>query len=342
MSSDPQTLRAEAFVEIGRAIESNAGLLIERWGRRALEEQPGANRVHQQVLLDDLAPLLKKLGRGLAEANLADKGYHQLLAVEHGEQRWEAGWMLDEVVRDYQILRLVLAEFLEESLDRSLSCREAMAVGLALDEAISASVQMYVQFRNEHAAQVATEQARVADEANRRKDEFLAMLAHELRNPLAPILNSLELMRQSTSDRTAVEAALDVTERQVHHIERLVDDLLDLTRIAHGKVELRKRTVVLSQVVSDAVESVKPLIESRRHNLTLKWSAEPLELDADPARLRQVVANLLNNAAKYTEAGGQIWLSLDREGDDAVIRVRDNGVGIDADMLPSIFDLFAQ
>ncbi len=180
-------------------------------------------------------------------------------------------------------------------------------------------------------------------EADRRKDEFLAILAHELRNPLAPIRNSLHILRMSAPDDSTAERVSEMMERQVNHMVRLVDDLMEVSRITRGKIELRKELVELAGVVRSAVETSRPLIENARHQLALTIPPEPLTLEADPVRLSQVIANLLNNAAKYTDEGGQIWLTVRREGDEGVmISVRDTGTGIPTDMLPRVFDLFTQ
>jgi PAS domain S-box-containing protein len=189
------------------------------------------------------------------------------------------------------------------------------------------------------------ENARLYDalrEADRRKDEFLAMLAHELRNPLAPLSNSLQILRLTEDLPPAVEHVRDIMQRQVDHMVRLVDDLLEVSRITRGKIELRKRPVELMSVIGSAIETSRPLIEANQHQLAVSLSPEPLPLEADAVRLAQVVANLLNNAAKYTPAGGQIWLSARREGPEALISIRDTGVGIAREMLPKVFDLFAQ
>ncbi len=179
-------------------------------------------------------------------------------------------------------------------------------------------------------------------EADRRKEEFLAILAHELRNPLAPIRNALEIMRLPGTDAPTTAWARDMMERQVHHLVRLVDDLLDLSRVLRGKIELRKEWVTLATVVARAVETSQPVIDARGHELTVSVEAEPVLLEADPVRLAQVVSNLLTNAAKYTERGGKIWLTARREGDEVVIRVRDTGIGIAPDMLPQVFGMFVQ
>ncbi len=179
-------------------------------------------------------------------------------------------------------------------------------------------------------------------DADRRKDEFLATLAHELRNPLAPICNSLHILKLPQLDLATVQQTRDMMERQVHHLVRLVDDLLDVARVMRGKIELRREPVELATIVARAVESVQPLIEVQGHRLELSLPAESLLLDADPVRLAQVVCNLLTNAAKYTEANGCIWLTAQRDGDQAVLRVRDNGIGLTPEMLPHVFELFVQ
>ena len=190
-----------------------------------------------------------------------------------------------------------------------------------------------------------TERKRVEEalkEAGRRKDEFLATLGHELRNPLAPIRNSLHLLRLSGELSSSLDPVRDIMERQVEQMVRLVDDLLDVSRISRGKIELHKGAVELATIVSTAVETAQPLIDAAGHQLALSLPAEPLILDADPVRIAQVIGNLLNNAAKYTKPGGQIWLTAHNEGNEAVISVRDTGLGIPADMLRLVFEMFSQ
>jgi signal transduction histidine kinase/CheY-like chemotaxis protein len=338
MNLDPQVLRSEQHVEVGRLIQRDAGILIERWSRRAVQEQPNAARAHHQALRDHLPRLLHALGHSLAVSLDANSSPHYAPAREHGEQRWEVGWSLPEVVRDYQILRLVVFEYLEETLDRPLFFREVMAIGLALDEATAASVTAYVRQREA----ALEEQAAALKEADQRKNEFLAILAHELRNPLAPILTSIELFRLLTSTDPNLAQAREIIERQVKHMVRLIDDLLDLTRIARGKLELRRTRFDLRQAANQAVHTTRPLFESHGHQLSIELPAEPILLEADEARVVQVLVNLLTNAGKYTEHGGRISLTVSREANEAIVRVRDNGIGIEPEMLGRIFDLFTQ
>jgi signal transduction histidine kinase/ActR/RegA family two-component response regulator len=179
-------------------------------------------------------------------------------------------------------------------------------------------------------------------QADRRKDEFLATLAHELRNPLAPIRNALHIMQLRANDPATVEQARMIMERQLGQMVRLVDDLLDVGRITRGKLDLRKERVELAGIVKNAVDTTRPLIEAAGHELTVSLPTQPVHLDADPVRLAQVLANLLNNAAKYMDRGGHIWLSAARSERDVVITVRDQGIGIPSQALPTIFDMFMQ
>ena len=178
--------------------------------------------------------------------------------------------------------------------------------------------------------------------ADRRKDQFLAMLAHELRNPLAPIRNAVELMRQVETVDPTFQPSREMVERQVKHLARLVDDLLDVSRITRGSIRLRKEIVDLGTIVERAVEGTRSLIESRAHELIVDLPKETIRLEADPTRLEQVISNLLNNAAKYTMPGGQIWVTAQPEPGEAVIKVRDTGIGVPPDVLERVFEPFVQ
>jgi signal transduction histidine kinase/CheY-like chemotaxis protein len=185
----------------------------------------------------------------------------------------------------------------------------------------------------------AEEALRVAD---RRKDEFLATLAHELRNPLAPIRNALYLMQTTPDDREATASARAMVERQLHQMVRLVDDLLDVSRISTGKLALRRERVELRSVAQNAIEAVEQLFHSRGHVLKVEMPAPGVYVNADPTRLAQVFLNLLNNAAKFTDPGGRIDFRVELDGTELVASVRDNGIGIAAEMREMIFEMFAQ
>jgi two-component system CheB/CheR fusion protein len=188
-------------------------------------------------------------------------------------------------------------------------------------------------------------------EMDQRKDEFIATLGHELRNPIAPIRNAVEILRLSAEDPAAASLAREVLDRQVGQLSRIIDDLLDVSRIVEGKIELRRRRVSLRSVVEMAVETSQPFIQARHHHLTVSLPSQPLFLDADASRISQVLVNLLNNAAKYMDQGGRIWLTAERvpmrrrsdaAADEVRIAVRDTGIGIDPELMPRIFDIFSQ
>ena len=220
-----------------------------------------------------------------------------------------------------------------DSTEAAIFRRQAMAMNEAL--LVSAAAQHQLT----EAAELLNERLKSAVQA---RDHFLALLSHELRNPLAALSNGLQLLKVAGIDPIRVDSPLAMMDRQLKQMVRLVDDLLDVSRIATGKLKLRKERVDLATVVRDAVDASRPLIESGGHTLWVMPPAEPIVLDADPTRLAQVFLNLLNNAAKYSDRGGQIRLSVDREGDEVVVSVRDTGIGIIPPKLPHIFDVFVQ
>jgi signal transduction histidine kinase len=190
-----------------------------------------------------------------------------------------------------------------------------------------------------------TERKRAEDalkEADRSKNEFLATLAHELRNPLAPIRAAVKILQLKSDPTPVSQSALEVIERQTRQMTRLIDDLLDIARVTSNKLELRREKILLSEVLDAAVETSQPLIEQRGHKLIVKAPSAPIYIDGDLVRLAQVISNLLNNAAKYTGRGGRIWLTVARKENDSVIKIRDTGIGIPAEMMPQIFEMFTQ
>jgi PAS domain S-box-containing protein len=221
------------------------------------------------------------------------------------------------------VISFVSAESERRYTKSDLSFAEELArrAGIAIENA-----QLYVELK----------------ERDRRKDEFLATLAHELRNPLAPIRNGLQLLNMRGVDSETSENLLKIMERQVDHLVRLVDDLLNASRVMRGKIELRKEPVQLATIIAHAVETANLLIQSQDHQLTIDTPPESLMLEADPVRLTQIIANLLANAAKYTEKGGHIWLTVKSQNGQGIISIRDNGIGVAPDMLPHIFELFVQ
>ena len=209
------------------------------------------------------------------------------------------------------------------------------------------NAELYARAKREIAERLRVERALTLSEerlleADRRKDEFLATLAHELRNPLAPIRNAVGLLRGSGSDPATIAWSGEVIQRQVGHMARLLDDLLDVSRVSRGRLRLRTEPVDLGEVVRHAVEASHPLIEAGQHRLVVEFPPQPIRLDADATRLAQVFSNLLNNAARYSEPGTTIQVSASREEGEAVVRVTDHGIGIAPSMLPRIFEAFLQ
>jgi len=192
------------------------------------------------------------------------------------------------------------------------------------------------------AEQALRESEQALREADRRKDEFLALLAHELRNPLAPIRYALATSRKAGRTLEQQKRAEEVIERQVAHMSRLLDDLLDVSRVTHGTLQLKKSRTELTLVLGAAIEAARPILDSKHHTLSLDLPKQTVRLEADPVRLAQVFSNLLINAAKYTDAGGSIELRATCEASGVVVAVRDNGMGISADMMPRLFTLFSQ
>lgn len=218
--------------------------------------------------------------------------------------------------------------------------RELKALNATLQHANAELERANRTLHSEVAERARAEQA--LKEADRHKDEFLAMLAHELRNPLAPILNAVQLMRMKPMPDPQLNRSREVIERQLTHLTRLVDDLLDVARITRGKINLSREPIELAALIARAVETVQPLIQERGHEFTAEIPAGTLRVNGDALRLTQAFGNVLGNAAKYTERGGRISLTVRQQGTVVEIRVRDTGIGIPAQVLPRIFDLFTQ
>jgi signal transduction histidine kinase len=228
-------------------------------------------------------------------------------------------------------------------LDRPTSVRTLLS---AVQTALRARLRQYQTRDQLEALRQAEEALRTRERqlytADRRKDEFLAMLAHELRNPMAPIRNASELLARMIPADPEMQAPVGIVKRQITHLSRLVDDLLDVSRITQGRIELQRRPIELAEVITQAMESVEPLMRERRHRVFVSTSYEPLYVNGDGARLVQCLSNILTNSAKYTDSGGEIRIEERAESGWAVVSITDNGVGIPPELLPQIFDLFVQ
>ena len=242
----------------------------------------------------------------------------------------------DAEVRELEGLMPLVAAMLSAEQDAVLARAERATAADAADRAATLSAALEAARSDASALN-----AELRDE-HRRKDEFLAMLGHELRNPLAPLVSSIALLRAQGTDCHDAPRLLDVMDRQTVQLARLVDDLLDVSRVSQGKIDLRRHPLLLSEALAGALEESRGLIEMHHHRVAIHGGDLGLAVNGDHARLVQVFGNLLNNAAKYTDPGGAICVTLEREGPNAVVRVRDTGIGISAQMQPRIFDLFAQ
>lgn len=271
--------------------------------------------------------------------------------VEHflGKELWEIGFLKDKQASVSAIQQLdEIGSIRYESLPLEDSLGEKHPVEMVAnkyDEGQHPVIQCNIRDISERRRlekQMLVQAAELSD-LHRRKDEFLAMLSHELRSPLAPIANAVQLLSLQNGNESQIhKEARNIIERQTGQLQHLVDDLLEVSRITTGRVQLRQELVAIRGIVAGAIETAKPLIDQRKHTLTISIPDEVLWLNADAARLEQVVVNLLTNAAKYTEESGQIWLTVIREGIECVIKVRDTGVGISSALLPKVFDLFTQ
>jgi signal transduction histidine kinase len=355
MTVNPGALRSESFAEIGLMIRRDAKVILQEWSERAAVEQPQAHRAHHQMLLDHLPLFLDELGSSLAKSGDDAVAQHWRPAFQHGVQRWDAGWSLTELVRDYQMLRLVLIDCLQSALHRPLGSREHQALGLALDEAIAVSVGAFVDHQAEHArredkeradraqqtAELLRRHAEQLEEAHRSKDAFLALLSHELRNPLAPLSNALHVLSLDPS-REALEWARGLMDRQIRVLTRLVDDLLDVSRIARGKMTVRRERLDLAQVVRDTTEDRRASFQEAGLDLELETPSHPVWVEGEATRLTQVLGNLLHNAQKFTGPGGRVRVELSVKDSQAEIAVSDTGAGIAPQLLPRVFEAFTQ
>jgi signal transduction histidine kinase len=294
------------------------------------------------VVCSSAPAVAKEIARGagalvLTDAALSAAGFELVLAELARQPHWAdlPVILLSHASTHSSILATLAASLTNVTiLDRPSSARALVST---VQTALRSRMRQY-QTREQLEALHKAEQSLLA--ADRRKDEFLAMLAHELRGPLAPIRNSSELLARTPDAHT--RSVAEILKRQTSHLSRLVDDLLDVSRITRGRVELQLQPINLADVLRVAIESVEPLMQQKRHTVRVDLGTETLKTNGDSARLVQCVGNVLTNSAKYTDPGGTIELKLRKDGDQAVVSVADDGVGIAPELLPHIFDLFVQ
>ena len=335
-----------AVVDYKSTLQKVANLAVPRFADWCAVDMLGEDGSLERVVVTHVDPAKVALAEELHRRYPGDTARRVLDRSESELTTRITDSMIEQAAQDEEHLQLL----------RDLQLRSYMCIPLRTKErslgvisfAFAESGRLYGQ--NELAiaedlagrAAIAVENARLYQElreADRRKDEFLAMLAHELRNPLAPIRSGLEIMSMDQSDHHEI---IQLMQEQVEHVVRLVDDLLDVSRVVRGRIELRRESVELAPVVRRSVKAVQRLVEGRNQELAVSMPTEPIWLTADPVRIVQVLENLLNNASKYSDAGARIELSVERQGGEAVIQVHDTGMGIEPELLPHIFDLFTQ
>jgi two-component system CheB/CheR fusion protein len=323
---------------------------MERWlesVRRDRSQIPSAQDLTVPQLRDHVPSLLDEIINAVVGETPPDV---EADGREHGRQRWGTGYDIQEVLRELAILREVLMDRVEErATARWLTREEEREVRRRIQRVIDRSAQVgAAQFHDEAMSvrrqlwaelEAAYVELKVASE---QKDRFFATLSHELRNPLSPILTAVQLLEFTEDSDPRLRRAREIIERQVRHQARLIDDLLDVSRIASGKMTVRREPHNLVAAVAFAVEGCLPEFQAKAQELHVEMPDAPLPVDADPVRLEQVVTNLLTNACKFSDRGGNVWLTVTQEGTEAMVRVRDTGMGIGPELLPRVFDLFTQ
>jgi len=326
---------------VARWIGMNIDVDARRQAESALRESDGRFR----VLAEASPALIYQFDDG-ARLTYANRRCQEMLGMQAGtgpEEGWCAGLHPDDAPRYIERVRIAVAT--RTPFQQRMRARAADGRWHWFESHGAPLFGQGGAYRGHVGIAIDVTEAVEAEEAllqaDRRKDEFLATLAHELRNPLAPISNAVHLMRRPDGRRSA-DRMVEMVGRQVRQIVRLVDDLMDVSRITQGKLELRREPLSLADVLSMAVETSMPAIEAGRHELVVSLPEETLMLEADKVRLTQVFGNMLNNAAKYTDRGGRIWVAAWRDGGQVVVSVRDTGIGIPLAKLPHVFEMFAQ
>jgi PAS domain S-box-containing protein len=338
----------EVLLEMTADVGRQLGQFVER--RRAEHELRASESRLRRLVESNIIGVFFATEDRITEANdafLQMVGYRREDVVA-GRLNWRAMTPPEHHHLDDQSLKELIATKVSSPFSKEYFRKDGSRVSILIGAAeLSADPLSWVCFvldlteRNRLEEQL-RDRARELAAESLRKDEFLAMLAHELRNPLTPIRNAAEILRLTGDQGSAARQAVEMVERQVQHVTRLVDDLLNVSRVSQGKIQLRKEKVDLATVVARALEQVRTLVDDRNHELTVTLPTRPVHLEGDVTRLVQILANLLSNAAKYTDYGGRIGLTAVRENDELVIRIRDSGIGIKAEMLPHIFELFVQ
>jgi signal transduction histidine kinase/CheY-like chemotaxis protein len=335
---------AENFLKLSVFILENIELILQDWEKFARTMEPAASpmtskqlRNHASVMLESIATDLCTSQSKKQELDKSQGNEPRTAQIdageEHGQSRMDSNFTIEQLVSEYRALRSSVLRLWNEAngAPQASDIDDIIRFNEAIDQLLASSVIIFAK---------ATREAVEAEK--KRKDQFLAMLAHELRNPLSPISAAATLLKMSKSDDKVTSNASNIIARQVSHMATLIDDLLDVSRVTRGSVELRSEIMDLRHVIDDAVEQVLPQIHARGHVLTVSEMHRPITVYGDKKRLVQVFANILTNASKYTPENGNIALNLDLSSDRVKVTVEDNGIGMAPDFVPHVFDLFAQ
>jgi two-component system CheB/CheR fusion protein len=317
---------------------------LARWKQSEAARRESESRFRQ---LADAMPQLVWTADANGRVDYFNRRLADFAVVGHeadGSWRWQDLIEPEDLARSQEAWQSILKRAQPYQIEHRMrmadgSCRWHLTRSMPVCDAVNRIVKWFGTCTDIHDLKVAHQ---ALDEANRRKDEFLATLAHELRNPLAPIGNAVELLKLHGSPDSILETARDTIDRQLQHMVRLIDDLLDVSRITRGKLQLRRECVTLGTVLEQALEASRPHLEQSGHEIELSLPREAVYLDADPVRLSQVLLNLINNACKYTPRGGRISLSVSVQGEDVEVCVTDTGIGIPPEFLPGVFEMFSQ
>ena len=322
-------------------IISDIESILQEWENFARTLKPAADNMTDKELRNHARLMLKIIAKDLRTTQSIDEQVEKSHGEEpgehedagHGVARLESNFTVEQVVSEYRALRSSVLRLWAQSLP--LTCATDIGDIIRFDEAIdqllAASVFSYAKAK------------RKTDEAEKdRRNEFLAMLGHELRNPLSPISTAASILKRSKRDDPVIENVSNIIARQVTHMASLVDDLLDVSRVTRGMIEVKLEVLDIRQTILDAVEQVSPQINARRQKLVITTPPEPAVVQADKKRVVQIITNLLTNAAKYTPEGGHLQLKLTLLQNEIVISVEDNGAGMAPEFIPQAFELFAQ
>ena len=342
MRIHPDELRTERYPDVAEAIRRDSELLIERWSLLALETHPNTDPARHAEMRNSLPDLLEALADALGDGQVEGNSRCGLLAVEHGEQRWQVGWQVTEVVQDYQLLRLVILDHLGELPGSPLTVRSAMAICSRLDEAIGASVATYSNGKE----QTLRELIERADEANRAKSEFLAKMSHEIRSPMTSIVGFTEYLLNEPLEDPEHREAVGAVRRNGQYLLEIVNDILDLSKIESGKFEVEPARTSPFQLLRDIESTFRAAATERGLEFSIQVDDPlPETILTDAVRLRQILVNLIGNALKFTHEGSvRLEVRLVRQARERQLEmlVVDTGIGMSGDQLAQLFQPFTQ